>query len=96
MARLLAVSLPTVNGEPAPALAATATITATAPTKRFEYDFAPMLLFGNRTVVIVEYSLLLPDGMFALSAARPPVGARANVETRDQPATSSVSMRVSQ
>ena len=51
----------TLNGEPAPALAATATVTATSPTKRFEYDFAPVLLFGNRTLVSVEYSLVLPD-----------------------------------
>ena len=85
----------TLNGEPAPALAATATVTATSPTKRFEYDFAPVLLFGNRTLVSVEYSLVLPDGVFVRSAARPPVGARVVVET-EEPVSGSVTIRVSQ
>lgn len=70
--------------------------------KRFEYDFAPNtssiqcdIELSIRSEVVLEYSLLLPDGMFALSAARPPVGARAIVETDDELVTGSVTIRVS-
>ena len=81
-------------GEPAPALAATAVVTAAAPTTRFEYDFAPLLLFGNRTLASVSFSLTLPPGVFARAAARLGEGAKAIVET-DVPVTGSVTFTVS-
>jgi hypothetical protein len=81
-------------GARAPALAATAVVTATVPTTRFEYDFAPLLLYGNRTLASVAFSLTLPPGVFARAAARAEGGALAVVET-DVPVVGSVTIMAS-
>ena len=83
-----------VNGATAPALSATVTVGAASPTTTFSVDFAPLLLFGNQTLASVSYTLLLPAGSFARSAARPPVGARVVVET-DVPIVGSVTITAS-
>ena len=81
-------------GTPAPALSATAVVTAAEPTTRFEFDFSPLLVFGNRTLKSVAFSLTLPPGVFARAAARAGAGALAVVET-DLPVVGSATITAS-